>query len=178
MYQYLIHEGKRNIQKRTASYHILEVLNHSEPRVTRIILTSTDIIWTQKKQRERNSAPAFEIRAELYVCVLYYICSTLDNLAGSCSSSTQYTYYVHTTTVQGRGRGRRNKGRHRNTLRAAELLGSDSAGLLPPLLLQLVHTFFVQQTDRDLSPSAKPTNERANLTELYALMYVIVLQCW
>ena len=97
------------------------------------------------------------------MCVLYYICSTLDNLAGSCSSSTQYTYYVHTTTVQGRGRGRRNKGRHRNTLRAAELLGSDSAGLLPLPLLQLVHTFFVQQTDRDLSPSAKPTNERANL---------------
>ena len=29
-------------------------------------------------------------------------------------------------------------------------------------LLALLHTFFVQQTDRDLSPSAKPTNERAN----------------
>ena len=45
-----------------------------------------------EEARERNSAPAFEIRAELYV---YCICSTLDNLAGSCSAGvhTLHTYY-------------------------------------------------------------------------------------
>ena len=47
-----------------------------------------------EEARERNSAPAFEIRAELYV---YCICSTLDNLAGSCSA----VHTLHTTVGKG-----------------------------------------------------------------------------
>ena len=46
-------------------------------------------------------------------------------------------------------RGGEEQRRHRNTQQT-------SAAAL------LLHTFFVQQTDRDLSPSAKPTNERTN----------------
>ena len=92
--------------------------------------------------RRRNSALAFQIREASSLGFRSSSRTASPKSRGAASS-------VFSRLLLLSLRGGEEQRRHRNTQQT-------SAAAL------LLHTFFVQQTDRDLSPSAKPTNERTN----------------
>ena len=99
--------------------------------------------------RRRNSALAFQIREASSLGFRSSSRTASPKSRGAASS-------VFSRLLLLSLRGGEEQRRHRNTQQT-------SAAAL------LLHTFFVQQTDRDLSPSAKPTNERANPSQKHVI---------
>ena len=106
--------------------------------------------------RRRNSALAFQIREASSLGFRTRSRTASPKSRGAASS-------VFSRLLLLSLRGGEEQRRHRNTQQQT------SAAAL------LLHTFFVQQTDRDLSPSAKPTNERTNPISLELRVEIFLL---